>query len=126
MKADEIVVLLQKYNYSYIQKNEILTVSLDFSQNVIIDLTNVDKVIISDQLVSWNFLTGGIKMSLKNALIYNFILMFIFGFLCQYVMFLDQNFVNFFLVFISWILLFSTFYLIKFESFRRQVVDWTS
>lgn len=126
MKINEIVKILEKYNYSYTLKNEVLTVNLEFCQNVIIDLSNTEKVIISDQLISWNFLTGGIKMSIKNAIIYNFVLMLIFGLMCQYLEFLNQNFTNLFLTFITWVIVFSTFYLIRLESFKQQVINWTS
>ncbi|WP_073409589.1 hypothetical protein [Flavobacterium johnsoniae] len=76
---------------------------------------------ISDYLESWNFLTGGIKMSLKNAILYNFFLLLFFGFLCQYLQFTGNSLTNLFLTFIGWVLLFSAFYLIKLEGFKLQL-----
>lgn len=126
MKSDEIIKFLEKYNYRYTLKQDLITVHLEFSQNVIIDLSRPEKVLISDQLVGWNFLTGVIKMSLKNALVYNFVLTVFFGFLCQYSEFSGHNFTNLFLTLIGWVLIFSVFYLIKLESFKLQIVKSTN
>ena len=121
MELNKIIETLDKYDYKYNLKNDTITVNLEFSQNVVIDLSNPSKIIISDYLVSWNFLTGGIKMSLKNAILYNFFLLLFFGFLCQYLQFTGNSLTNLFLTFIGWILLFSTFYLIKLEGFKLQL-----
>ena len=120
MEITQIVKLLDQNNFKYTVKKEIITVSLEFSQNVIIDLSDPTKIIISDYLSSWNFLTGCIKMSLKNAFLYNFIGLLFFGFFSQYTAFTNSNLTNLFLLFIAWILLFSTFYLVKLESFKIQ------
>ncbi|MFD2938767.1 hypothetical protein [Flavobacterium notoginsengisoli] len=120
MEITQIVKLLDQNNFKYTVKKEIITVSLEFSQNVVIDLSDPTKIIISDYLSSWNFLTGCIKMSLKNAFLYNFIGLLFFGFFSQYTAFTNSNLTNLFLLFIAWILLFSTFYLVKLESFKIQ------
>lgn len=121
MELNKIIETLDKYDYKYNLKNNTITVNLEFSQNVVIDLSNPSKIIISDYLVSWNFLTGGIKMNLKNAILYNFFLLLFFGFLCQYLQFTGNSLTNLFLTFIGWVLLFSTFYLIKLEGFKLQL-----
>lgn len=120
MELNKITKILEKNNYKYKVKNQIIIVSLEFSQNVVIDLSNSSKIIISDHLANWNFLTGCIKMSLKNAFLYNFMLLLFFGFFCQYAAFIDYNFTSLLLTFIAWVLLFSMFYLIKLESFKLQ------
>lgn len=125
MKSSQITQILEKYNYVYTVKQDIITINIDFSQNVIIDLSSPEKIIIRDELVSWNFLTGGLKMSLKNSILYNFVLTLFFGFFCQYLNFLNYNFTNLFLTFISWVLIFTTFYLIKLESFKLQFITLT-
>lgn len=121
MKSNEIITFLQNHNYTYTSNNKTITVNLELAQNVLIDVSNPEKIILKDELVFWNFLTGAIKMSLKNAIVYNFILILLFGFLCHYLEFTNQNYTNLFLILISWILLFSTFYLIKLESFKLQL-----
>lgn len=120
MELNKITKILEENNYKYKVKNQIIVVSLEFSQNVIIDLSDSSKIIISDNFDNWNFLTGYIKMSLKNAILYNFVLLIFFGFFCQYAAFIDYNFTSLLLTFIAWVLLFSIFYLIKLESFKLQ------
>lgn len=120
MELNKIIKILEENNYKYKVKNQVIVVSLEFSQNVVIDLSNASKIVISDDLVNWNFLTGCIKMSLKNAILYNFILLIFFGFFCQYAAFIEYNFTCLLLTFIAWVLLFSVFYLIKLESFKLQ------
>lgn len=121
MEINKITEILEENNYKYQVKNQVIVVSLDLSQNVVIDLSNSSKIIISDYLNNWNFLTGCVKMSLKNAILYNFVLLLFFGFFCQYTEFIDYNFTSLLLTFIAWILLFSIFYLIKLESFKLQL-----
>lgn len=121
MELNKITEILEENNYKYQVKNQVIVVSLDLSQNVVIDLSNSSKIIISDYLNNWNFLTGCIKMSLKNAILYNFVLLLFFGFFCQYTEFIDYNFTSLLLTFIAWILLFSIFYLIKLESFKLRL-----
>ncbi|MFH6992430.1 hypothetical protein [Flavobacterium sp. FlaQc-48] len=120
MELNKITKILEENNYKYKVKNQVIVVSLEFSQNVVFDLSNSSKIIISDHLANWNFLTGCIKMNLKNAILYNFILLIFFGFFCQYAAFIDYNFTSLLLTFIAWVLLFSIFYLIKLESFKLQ------
>ncbi|TCN57419.1 hypothetical protein D0809_12640 [Flavobacterium circumlabens] len=120
MELNKIIKILEEHNYKYQVKNQIIVVSLEFSQNVVIDLSNSSKIVIPDDLVNWNFLTGCIKMSLKNAILYNFVLLIFFGFFCQYAAFIEYNFTSLLLTFIAWVLLFSIFYLIKLESFKLQ------
>ncbi|MBP4136509.1 hypothetical protein [Flavobacterium geliluteum] len=122
MRRDEILKILEENNYKYNLKNDVIIVNLEFCQNIIIDLSSPQKTVITDQLVNWNFLTGAIKMSLKNAVLYNFFLLIFFGFFCQYAEFINQNYTSLLLIFIGWVLLFTIFYLIKLESFKLQFI----
>lgn len=127
MEKDKVLSFLNKYNYSYSEKNNSLFVKLELAQQVIIKLDEPNKVIFKDNLVGWTFLSGMIEMSLKNALIYNFIVTILFGVLSMYSE-NKENVLNLnamFLVFITWVLLFSIFYIIKFESFKNQIINWT-
>lgn len=123
MKINEIKEVLEKLNYNCFLNDQLLTVKLDFSHNVMIDFSNPDKIIMKDKLVSWNFLTGGVVMSLKNAIIYNFVLLLLFGLFCQYLEFLENNYLSLLLIFSTWILIFTSFYLIKMESFKNMMTN---
>lgn len=126
MESNNVIIFLEKYDYTYTVKDKIITTNLNLSQNVIIDLSNSQKVIITDQLVSWNFLTGGITMSLKNAIIYNFVAMLFFGFFCQYLEFSNKDFSSLLLVFIGWVLIFTSYYTINLASFKQEIINCTS
>ncbi|BDU26906.1 hypothetical protein [Flavobacterium sp. GSB-24] len=125
MELNKIITILEENNYKYDLKSEKIVVALDLSQEVIIDFSNPKKTIISDQLTNWNFLTGCFKISLKNAILYNFILLLFFGFFCQYAKFINQDFTSLLLIFIAWILLFAVYYLIKLENFKLQLLLMT-
>ena len=125
MDKEIILLFLNKYNYNYLEKKDFIFIQLDFAQQIKIDFSQPDKIIITEKLVSWNFLTGIIEMSLKNALIYNFVGTIIFGFLCLYSLHNSNGFdvTALFLLFITWIIIFSGFYLIKLEDFKTQVIN---
>lgn len=125
MKSSEIATILEQNNYNYSIQNEIITVKLDFAQKVIIDLSNPQKTILKDQLSGWNFLTGYIKMSLKNAILYNFVLILFFGFLSQYAVLIGHNITSLLILAIGWIIIFVIYYTIKLESFKLQFLALT-
>lgn len=127
MNKDKIKNALDKYDYNYIEQGDQIKVKLDFSHQIIIDLTNPNKVIIKDKLTGWNFLTGMIEMSLKNAMIYNFVGTIVFGFICLYgnLQSTKINLVSLFMIFITWVIMFTLFYLVKSENFKRQIINWT-
>jgi ABC-type multidrug transport system fused ATPase/permease subunit len=127
MEKAKVLKFLDKYNYNYSEKNNSIVVNLDFAQQVKIEFNEPNKIVMTDKLVGWNFLTGMISMSFKNALIYNFVGTIIFGIFCLYTekMKNGTNFIALFLVFITWIVLFAGFYLIKLENFKSQIISWT-
>lgn len=127
MENEKVKDFLNKYNYTYTEKNNSIFVKLEFAQQIRIEFDEPNKIIIKDKLVGWNFLTGMIEMSLKNSLIYNFIGTILFGILCSYSE-NKENGINLnamFTVFITWIILFSGFYQVKLESFKNQLMNWT-
>jgi len=126
MGIEKTEQLLNKSDYKFEKKNDQIIVKLDLAQRIIIDFSNPEKIKITDRLVGWNFLTGLIEMSIKNATIYNFI-----GALVLTIMFvyLDLesdgiNLIFFFLTFILWTILWTTFYLIKAENIKRTLMSW--
>ena len=118
---------LNKYNFNYSEKNNSIFVKLELAQQIIIEFDEPNKIIIKDKLIGWNFLTGMIEMSLKNAFIYNFVGTILFGILCLYSENKENgmNLIGMFLVFTTWVILFSGFYIVKLESFKNQLMNWT-
>ena len=124
MNKEKIITALNKYDYNFTEQKEKIIVKLDYSHQIIIDLSNPLKVIITDKLVGWNFLTGSIQMNMKNAMLYNFIGTNLFGFLILFTNAKTPIF-SLFLIFITWILMWTLFYLTKAESLKRQIISWT-
>ena len=125
MNSEKILNALDKYDYKYIHQNGIIIVKLDYAQQIIIDVTNPDKVIIKDKLVGWNFLTGSIQMNIKNAMLYNFVGLIFFSFLLILKYNHAQFFTPFFFTFIAWVLMWTIFYHVKSESLKQQIISWT-
>ncbi|MFD1015715.1 hypothetical protein [Winogradskyella rapida] len=126
MGIDKTEELLKKFDYDFKRKNNELIIKMDFAQRMTIDFSDSEKIKIKDKLVGWNFLTGLIEMSIKNATLYNFIGVIIMTFLFVY---LDLeygglNLVFFFLAFIIWVLLWTIFYLVKAENLKRILISW--
>ena len=127
MEREKIVKFLEKYNFNYSEKNNAIVVRLELAQQVTIEFYEPNKIVIKDKLIGWNFLTGMIAMSLKNTLIYNSIGTIIFGIFCMYSENTENglNLITMFLVFTTWIILFTGFYLVKLENFKSQLINWT-
>ena len=128
MDKIHILNFLNKYNFKYSVNAEIIIVNLDFAQNVILDFSQPDKIKINDRLTGWNFLTGLIPMSLKHAIIYNFVVAVIIGILFINIKVENSEFnlIAFYLVLIFWIVLFSGYYLVKLENFKSQIINLRS
>jgi len=111
MGIEKTEQLLNKFDYKFEKKNNKIIVKLDFAQRIIIDFSDQKKIKITDRLVGWNFLTGLIEMSIKNATLYNFIGALIMTFLFVYLdlEYSGLNLVFFFLAFIIWVLLWTIF-----------------
>ncbi|WP_240723695.1 hypothetical protein [Flavobacterium sp. J27] len=106
MGIEKTEQLLNKFDYKFEKKNNKIIVKSDYAQRIIIDFSDPEKVKITDRLVGWNFLTGLIEMSIKNATLYNFIGAIIMTFLFVYMdlEYSGLNLVFFFLAFIIWVL----------------------
>lgn len=125
MEREKIINFLEKFDYRYSVKDQIVEVKLDFSQKVMINLSETNKIKIYDELVGWNFLTGLLVMSLKNAIIYNFIISIISSFVFFYLQSLISsiNFIPFYFVFILWLLMSIQYYVIKLENFKSRIMN---
>ena len=127
MEKEKVLNFLNKYNYNYSEKNNSIFVKLELAQQVKIEFDGPNKIIIKDKLIGWNFLTGMIEMTLKNAFIYNFAGTILLGILCMYSENKENglNMIALFLVFVTWIVLFSGYYIVKLESFKNQIINCT-
>lgn len=126
MGIDNTEKLLNKFDYKFSRKNNKLIIKMGLSQRMMIDFSNPEKIVISDKLVNWNFLTGIIEMSIKNAVLYNFIGVLFVTFLFIY---LDLesvkiNLMFFYLWLIFWVLLWTLFYFIKSENLKQVLMRW--
>jgi len=126
MEIEKTLTFLDKYNYIYSVKGNTIFVKLEFSQRIKIEFNEPHKIIIKDKLVGWNFLTGLFDMSLKNALIYNLFGSTILGVLSVYSGSNNHNiyFIAMYLIFMTWAFVLFTFYLVKLESFKIQILNW--
>lgn len=126
MGIDKTEELLKRFEYKYQKINSEITIKLAFSQRIIIDFSDTEKIKIKDKLVGWNFLTGLIEMSIKSATLYNIIGATIMTFLFLYLDLESDgiNLVFFFLLFMIWVLLWTIFYLIRAENLKRILISW--
>jgi len=124
MEIDKTEALLKKFGYQ--RKNNELIIKMAFAQRVIVEFSEPDKIVIKDKLVGWNFLTGLIEMSIKKAILYNFIGAIIITFLFMFLnlKYSGLNMVFLFLAFMVWVLLWTMFYLIKAENLKRILIQW--
>lgn len=126
MGIDKTEALLEKYDYKFQRDSKELIVKMDFALRVIIDFSDPEKIIIKDKLVSFNLLTGVIEMRIKGAILYNIIGAIIIPFLIVYFDFEYEkiNLIFLFLAFIFWVLLWTIYYLMKFESLKQILISW--
>lgn len=117
---------LDLYDYKYNLQKDSVEIKLGLSQNVIVDFSEQNKILIKDQLKPWNPLTGIIQMSMKSAVVYNTIALIVL----LVIMFLlgMPNFIKelYFLlwIFIPWMLLWTIYYHVKAEHFKTTIVRW--
>lgn len=124
MKMEETEDFLKQFDYKYLRKENELVVIMEFSQRVSINFSDPKKVVITDKLIGWNFLTGMIHMSIKKALLFNLILG---GILSYSLSFINTELGLFaFFVYLIWIFLWSVFYLSKSENLKDIILNWNS
>lgn len=126
MEIDKALTFLEKYNYNYSVKDDCILIQLGLSQQIKMEFNGPYKIGIKDKLVGYNYLTGLIEMSLKNALIYNFFASIVLSAITIYSGYKNflLPFVALFLFFMLWTVLFSMYYLVKLESFKIQILNW--
>lgn len=126
MRIEKTEDLLKRFDYKYQKTSNEIIIKLAFSQRVIIDFSDPDKVKIKDQLVGWNFLTGLIQMSITSATLFNFIGVLLVTFLFMYlnIWYDGINLLLIFLLFLMWLVFWTLFYLVKAENLKRVLMSW--
>ncbi len=117
---------LNKFDYKYTEQDEKVIVELDFSLQIIIDLSVNEKIRINDRLKKSNPLTCPFQMSIKSAMIYSLCLFFVCLFLfVEILKFNDPSTLVFFpIIFCSnffWVVT----YLIRAENFKKEIINLT-
>ncbi|NVO10904.1 MAG: hypothetical protein HXX16_13145 [Bacteroidales bacterium] len=117
---------LNKFDYKYSEQDEKLTVELDFSLQIIIDLSVNEKIKLSDNLKRSNILTGPFQMSIKGSMIYSLIL-FSIGVLIfvEILQIKDPGFLVFFPIVFCWNFYWVINYLIRAENFKKEIINLT-
>jgi hypothetical protein len=122
MEIESTEDFLKKFDYNYERNNKELIVEMAYSQKISIDYTNPEDVVITNQLMGWNFLTGIINMTIKNAVIFNLTGGLILSFL---ILFLDFKFGIFFLLgLMIWEVSWYTFYRSNADNLKRFLINW--
>lgn len=122
MKLETTEQLLKRFNYTYQKNNQELVINMDFSHRIAIDFSNPDNITITDRLVPWNFLTGIIPMSFKNAVLLNLVVAVVLSIIISFLNTLTALAV--FIAFMIWISLWSMFYITKSENLKQLLINW--
>lgn len=124
MSLEKTEALLSKFDYTYEKRNDQLEIKLGLGLRVIADFSKSEKVLIEDKLTTWNFLSGTLDMSIRRAMIFNFVLTFIL--LGVLLIFLDDEKALYVLLLISILiqLLWSGYYVIKSEQMIHTLIRW--
>lgn len=124
MSLEKTEALLSKFDYNYEKRNDQLEIKLGLGLRVTADFSKSEKILIEDKLTTWNFLSGTLDMSIRRAMIFNFVLTFIL--LGMLLIFLDDEKALYVLLLISILiqLLWSGYYVIKLEQMKHTLIRW--
>lgn len=118
---------LTKFDYKFIERHNTINVKLGFSLEVEIEFTDDNKLLIKDRLKNWYLLTGVFEMSVKSSLIFNalfalfYAIIFIFMQITSESKLIETVTLFVLLIGIFWILLWTPYFLLKVENFRRFI-----
>lgn len=124
MSLEKTEALLSKFDYNYEKRNDQLEIKLGLGLRVTADFSKSEKILIEDKLTTWNFLSGTLDMSIRRAMVFNFVLTFIL--LGMLLIFLDDEKALYVLLLISILiqLLWSGYYVIKSEQMKHTLIRW--
>ncbi|MBP0904495.1 hypothetical protein ACFSKN_11390 [Mariniflexile gromovii] len=122
MKLETAEDFLKKFDYNYEKRDKALIIDMEFSQKVMVDFSNPESIVMTNKLKGWNFLTGIIPSSIKNAVFLNLVLGIILSLLIS--LYDTQAGVFFFLGLMFWVLVWFTFYHSKFNNLQQFLMKW--
>jgi hypothetical protein len=125
MSIETTESLLNRFDYVYERISERIEIKLGLGLCITVDFSQPEKVIIKDELTTWNFLTSTLDMSLKRALIFNFLASFLLIGIFTYT-FGDEYLLVVFVVLLSlsWVSYWSGYYLIRAERMHHTIMRW--
>lgn len=124
MKLENAEDFLRKFDYNFERKDKELIIDMNFSQKVLVDFSNPEKVVMTNKLMGWNFLTGIINMNIKNAVLLNLISGLILS--CMISFYDLKSGVFFFLGLMFWVLVWLAFYHSKFDNLKQFLIKWNN
>lgn len=131
MSNENLTNKLIKYQIQFLESDKSFEIRLGSSQEVLVVFTEDNRILITDKLINWNPLSGIMKISLKNAMIFQSVSIFllwlflltmfsILKFEIQYFEFVTMALVGSWGFAIFW----AVYYLIRLENFKRMLIDW--
>ncbi|MFD0991295.1 hypothetical protein ACFQ1R_14400 [Mariniflexile jejuense] len=124
MKLENTEDFLRKFDYHYERHDSELIVDMNFSQKVSINFSNPKQVEIKNKLIGWNFLTGFFPSSIKNAVLLNLIGGIILSLIIS--LYDIKAGVFFFLGFMTWLLVWFSFYYSQFDKLKEFLIKWNN
>lgn len=122
MKLETSEEFLKKFDYNYHKRDSELIIEMDFSQKVLVDFSNPKEVIMTNKLIGWNFLTGIIPATIKNAVWLNVTAGVILSFIIA--LYDTKSGIFFFLGLMFWVLVWFTFYYSRFDKLKQFLITW--
>lgn len=123
MTIENTEIFLKKFGYTFTRQSNELMVEMPFSQTVSLDFSEKEILNISNKLNSWNYLTGFIKLELKQAFILNLILGVVISLgLSIYDLKIG---LTVFIILTLWSIIWTLTYKARSERFRQFLLKWS-
>lgn len=117
---------MKKFEYPHRVEGNAVYTDLGTSQEISLTYSEKGTIKIKDTLKSWNPLTGIIQLSVKGSIVFNiigiFIILIMFAFADRQKS--SNSYMLISIGLISWIVMWNSYYLVKAENFKRQLMDW--
>ncbi|WP_194766179.1 hypothetical protein [Tamlana sp. I1] len=123
MNIENTADFLKQFDYKFKRKGDTITIIMDYSHRIFIDFKNPNKIVIKDQLVTWNFITGMLKMSIRKAILLN--LLCNMGFSALIAFFDLSAGIAVFCVLLIWTLFWSIVHISKYDKLRDMLTNWS-
>jgi len=126
MDKESFKTQLKKYNFSFVDFNNIGTIRLEHSLEVDVDFNLFEKILISDRLNKGNFLTGIFPIKIKHIAVYNILILLTAAIIFIYE---SRHFNSFpllmsYILVTGWVLLWNSYYNTKSESIKSTFMVW--